>query len=849
VSKHTPGMEHHNIYFDGVVNDEGVTFLATRNGIIKYDGKRTALINTGGSVFDIAFDDNGELILATSIGLLKMSKTNNADNKIQNLMPANDRTPINQVLVTEQGVYGIADNAIYLYNSDSTKLIEDEHAGRFYAAYELDGHVYVNSDNKGTVEITKSKVKSDVPIFLENESVVFTAKNDITNQYLIGAENGKLYLYDNEKVEILNVQQQKLDGTEPITGTWYDQETIVIGTLNEGVFFIKIKTGEISSKLDYNTGLEDNEVLAVILDKNNGVSVLNNYSLNYISPNIPIKNYQYYEGLSGDITTAQYHEDRLYVGTNVGLYSLQKITDYQEVVSYKKRIKKVPKPVSNVKRRKGLFKSKKRKKKEEETTTEEVVVSEKQVTKKEVDSYFVYKTVDPRISNVSQIITTKDQMIVAGLSGVFGISGENVKEISEYDASYLYLSKDDSKLFVCTEDQRVLVFLNQNGEWRSVDVFTDFRAQVDHIREYQGDYWLCSPDKIYKMKISGFELDDIEEYPVKNPYYSPIYSTEDSEELSFISSSGLFRIASDSPNSITGRSQIENIIVDNKNRIWVYNENTWQPPAEYQNSFPAFNVFEDLRAISYNDNTSRFLVVTHDNMILQFNEDTNIPSSNYIPYLDDIKVMNKTVANEKIVVVQDESKFSFEITNADLSNLFDTEYRYQLKGMDDAWSDWNTENTINFAFLAPGSYELSIEAKNVLGEAYTISPVSFNVLPPYWKRPLFYAFEFGVVLCLFLLSITLKSWGYKYRLLSRMLAFLTLVIIMEYMEAIMESYFLLENSPVFSFSLQVIMAMIILPFEGLLKKYVFKENISLKTYFELKGKKDFGEKVESGDVK
>jgi hypothetical protein len=57
------------------------------------------------------------------------------------------------------------------------------------------------------------------------------------------------------------------------------------------------------------------------------------------------------------------------------------------------------------------------------------------------------------------------------------------------------------------------------------------------------------------------------------------------------------------------------------------------------------------------------------------------------------------------------------------------------------------------------------------------------------------------------------------------------------MEAIMESYFLLENSPIFGFVLQVVMAIIILPFEGIMKKYVFKEKVAIGSYFEIKGKK------------
>ncbi|HEX9739927.1 MAG TPA: hypothetical protein VGA29_04050, partial [Ignavibacteriaceae bacterium] len=90
---------------------------------------------------------------------------------------------------------------------------------------------------------------------------------------------------------------------------------------------------------------------------------------------------------------------------------------------------------------------------------------------------------------------------------------------------------------------------------------------------------------------------------------------------------------------------------------------------------------------------------------------------------------------------------------------------------------------------------------------------------------------------LLLISIKLKSWGFRYRLMSRLLAFLTLVIILEYLQAIMEHYFAFDDSPIFSFSLQVVMAIIILPFEGLLKKYIFKEkDVKLTEFLSIKQK-------------
>ena len=860
VSKHSPEISQQNIYYDGIINDIGTIFLASRNGLIKYDGNRSSMINTGGSVFDLAFNQKEEVFLATSVGLLLMRQTIDHENEIINLMPANNQTPVNQVLASEKAIYGVANDIIYYrtYDSDTTFIIRDEHAGGFYNIYQLGDHIYINSGNKGTLEVVDGRISSDVPDFIEKQTIVFSSLNTDTNQHIFGTSSGQIFTYEEDEITPLSIEDQMLKEGEPIMALWYDKETIVIGTLTEGVFFINVKTGKTKSRLDYNTGLEDNEVVSLIMDKNKGLSVVSNYALNHVSPNISIKSFQYYDGLYGDITSTAYYKDKLYVGTNVGLFSLQKITDYEEIVSYKKRRKKVSKSkpavvLEQTKTRKKLFNFKNRKAKkkakkqqvaqEEQEAVEQkeaVVITEKKVTKKATAVYYAYKEVDTRISHVSQILSLEDHLIIGGLTGVFEIVEEQVNMISENDARYLYISEDNSQLFISTGDQQVLVFVKQGNSWIYRDVFTDFRAQVDHIREYKGDYWLSSPDKIYKVEISNNQLDDIIEYELENPYYSTLYSTVVSNELNFISSNGSYKIQGDSIKSVNSPSQINDIIIDNNNDLWTFLNNDWKQPNRFKSDFPVFKIFKNLKSITYDANNTNFWVVTQTNEILRFSEKLAIPASYYTPYLEKVKATNTSRAKDKIVVVQDESQLSFEIAYADLSNIFDTKYRYQLKGMDDVWSKWSKESTINFSFLPAGSYTLSIQAQNAFGKAYEISPTSFKVLQPYWKRPLFYAFEIAVVLSLFLLSITLKSWGYKYRLISRLLAFLTLVIIMEYMEAVMESYFLLESSPVFSFALQVLMAMIILPFEGVLKKYVFKEKIDLGTYFELKGKEKFG---------
>ena len=836
VSKHIPAIDHYNVYYGGAVDQNGVLYLATRNGLIKYDGRNTIALNTGNSVFDISIGADNQLYLATSTGLYLFDDEVGIDSPMQNI--SNSTDPVFEVSITQEGVYGLSDRTIYYkpYSSDSTLQIVDELAGRFFRMYELGGHFYVNSDNKGVLDITGGKLNSDVPVFLENKTIIFATANADNSKYILGDESGKLSIFDKGKLNKLSVKQRDVIDSEPITALWYDQNTVIIGTLTGGVFFVNVDSGKVEETIDYHSGLDDNEVVGLLQDKNKGVSIISNKSILHISPHIPIRSFEYYEGLKGEVSSIGFVQDQLYVGTNVGLYHLSKITEYKEAVSYRDHTLQILKtkqsPIQKRRRRKT-------KKNKIETEVIDSVITERITSRRATATYHQYKEVDQMISNVTQIHSLKDRIIVSGLSGVYEVSGESVQTISKSDARYTYLSKDQQKLFVCTGDDQVLVYIRGANSWMYNDIFTDFRASVDHIVEHGDAFWLTSPTQVFEMKISNDELDDVEIFQLNNPYYSNVYGLVSDIDLKFISANFIFDIKADSLVK-QSREAIKNIIVDNQNQIWRLSSiGDWISPKE-ADKLPIFNMLGELKVISYDEQASRYWVVTEENKILKFDQLAVVPTSAYTPFIEETSLgITRGKRNEFVNSQEEYNKLLFVISNSDLPKIFDVKYRHKLAGLDEKWSDWSYKSTIEYNFLPDGQYELQVEASNAFGEKHELDSINFKVLPPYWKRPMFYVFEASFVIFLLILSMQLKSKGYKYRMLSRLLAFLTLVVIIEGVEAVTESYFEMENSPVFGFIIQVIMALIILPFEGLMKKYVFRENVNLKTYFELKGREHF----------
>ena len=108
-----------------------------------------------------------------------------------------------------------------------------------------------------------------------------------------------------------------------------------------------------------------------------------------------------------------------------------------------------------------------------------------------------------------------------------------------------------------------------------------------------------------------------------------------------------------------------------------------------------------------------------------------------------------------------------------------------MQGIQTAWSDWSTlNNVINFSFVPPGKYKVLVESKDLFGKVTKLETIDFNVVPPYWKRPWFYALEFLFFGSLVVLSLRVNVTSSRYRYLSRFLSALTMVLLIQFIQTI-----------------------------------------------------------------
>ena len=148
------------------------------------------------------------------------------------------------------------------------------------------------------------------------------------------------------------------------------------------------------------------------------------------------------------------------------------------------------------------------------------------------------------------------------------------------------------------------------------------------------------------------------------------------------------------------------------------------------------------------------------------------------------------------------------------------EYRYHITGLDQDWTDWSqANNVIEIPYLPSGDYSVEVESRDIFGKVSAMDVIDLDVVPPYWKRPWFYALEVLAVSLFVILSFRLST---RYRIISRLLMLLTIIMLIQFVETIIGETLITKTSPVIDFLIQVIIAMLILPIEGYLRELMLR---------------------------
>lgn len=844
LSHYTPSDEKIDyLNFDIAQKDNGVIYFANKSGVIEFDGRNWNVIETPGAIYTLAIV-NGKEIYAG--GLTGYGKIGYNDENVLAFTSLSEKGEVRNIFASKilnNRIYFLSESALFVYDFENKKnelTIRPSGTNTYNGIFVLDGSLFVTDSNGGLNKLEGNKLVSNSLSFLAGDEILFSSKLPDAKRFLIGTSGGKLFSYEEGKAkEIILSDSDYLQTNVLVSGKWVNEKLIALGTLSGGVVFVNANSGVIDEIINYYTGLPDNEVYALMTDRNQGVWVAHDYGFTRIAPYLPFRTFNHYPGLTGNLLCATSVGSQVYVGTSVGLYKLTKEEVYDEETYYVTKLKKTQssqvEETEQKKSRKGLFSFLRRGKNKEEEEKEQTKTSTKKIIEKRTRRVlraldYSYKKVEGIDGKVTHLMKMGDRLIAAGVGGVFVVSDLKSKEVISIPVRTIFYSPTLNQLLVSTYNDRVRTYSYAKDDWQETHLLDTLREYIGNIFEdHVQNIWLCGRAEVVKVELIDKAISTISHVPFASPVLDETTGFALGPEV-FVAASGAFHrydvikhefIKYD---SLPGPRKY----FASTGSFWFNDGHYWRTvDRKLQNAMKLewLGLFPDIRSLTLTDNDTGLWLITSNNELYKFTSSDLLSNKTKYPlFLREVRGQDSRLPPLRVINVDEqESALAFEFIQPEYTSAQAIEYQYMIQGISKDWSDWSANNNvINFPYLTPGQYKLNIKSRDLFGQLSDLQTIDFTVIPPYWQRTWFYAAEFIFFGSLVLLSMRLGASNSRYRFLSQLLSILTVIMLIQFIQTAAESMITVQTTPVVDFFIQVFIALLVLPLEDRMRRFMIE---------------------------
>ncbi|MDX2195266.1 MAG: hypothetical protein NW207_02525 [Cytophagales bacterium] len=447
---------------------------------------------------------------------------------------------------------------------------------------------------------------------------------------------------------------------------------------------------------------------------------------------------------------------------------------------------------------------------------------------------YMYKKLQGMDAKCRQLIPYSGLLYAATQDGVYEINDKKYTKISYKPTTHLYICDQYHKIFTGTSDNKLLIFSKTNTlTWGSEPmVLGPYHEPVNTITEdNEHNIWVSFSTFLIKLTNNAGNYDKTDTIPVYNPFSDDLITVHFGGQTHVIISNKAYSIAKNSTK--LQKSEIEyfksgnfsRLIHSQHNAVWVNKKHDWQCFGNCPlptHCYPYFNMFSNIQDIIVQDNGQKCWIITKNDEIFLLDPATiaKIPNKSLV-FLKNITGNDGTsLESQKLLLDETHSHITFTYVNPVFIDNQAVEYQYYVKNLMNTWSEWSTDNNVSFSYIPSGSYELVMRSRNVFGQVTESAPIKFKIEPPYWQQWWFYLSEVLFFGTLLVVSFVLNRSNIGNPWISRVLTFITIVMLIELADTVIASYFRITDSPVTSFAIQVGIALLVLPFERVLSAII-----------------------------
>ncbi|GGD95402.1 helix-turn-helix and ligand-binding sensor domain-containing protein [Planktosalinus lacus] len=586
-------------------------------------------------------------------------------------------------------------NSIYIYNTSDNTIEKIEADEGITKIFKIKNDVYLSKPQTGIFKLFNGKphLVSDHPVFKENLIVNLYETDE---KILVQTNSDGIYSLEENPQPFGGSQEGFIKSLNVYSSIQSKNGDLVLGTISQGVVFIDLN-GKVKIQITKEQTLSNNTVLSIFEDNSGNIWLGLDNGINCININSPVRIFTDESGELGTVYTSAIFEEKLYLGTNQGLFykSLQ----------------------------------------DKESST--------------------FKLVEGSIGQVWSLFVYDNKLFCGHNDGSFIVENFNWKQISTVSGTWCFKNiENNPDLLLQGNYEGISILEKTNGNWQLRNTLPGFNLSSKYIEflnsknilidhEYKGVFKLTFDDNY--EKVAKVEQDTTIE---KGLHSSIVKSNEDIfysyekgiwkynfENKIFKRDSTLSQLFESS-----GYSSGKLITTNNGMGLWSFTERSinYMSPAKLNSSLEVISIpisnstrnamvgYENILEVD-NDiflfgNAQGYMLLDlkkfkarHKEPLLSINEITAQSINNSPQHLSLTSPASLENQSNNIY-------FNFSIS--EFEKLFTSEYQYKLNGLIDEWSPWQQSNEVYFNNLPFGDYEFLVRGR--IGDDNLTNTASFS---------------------------------------------------------------------------------------------------------------------------
>ncbi len=789
------GVSNQNWGFEQGSN--GQMFILNRKGIYTFDGLQWENLGVSGRPIAIAYTN--QLFYCSDKGVGYFQQNDNGTYSQEILLESTGSNLFYKISKIEEGLLVVSPQTIcQITIGDGIKVDTLYHEVRqevfISDFFRLKGQMY-HVKNRALIYLNKPDGKYEMLAGLPiGEDMIFSfIHGDIA---VFGSSTNRLYKFDGRRLTPFALKEQSYINLSLLTGgISIDESSFALSTLNGGCIIVNSSNGATITTINFFNGLPDDEVYSLGKDSKGGLWVSHGMGITRVDLKLPVRSFNHYPGLRGNILSSIEHNGKLFVGCSEGLYLLSEVRDYRsvEVVDKPAPSQKSTQPeVSRdnqdqkqhtVEEKKKGFLNKLFSRRDSKASDEDVAIKvasdapktleEKDLSPTKRKIYQLqsvshsYKQITGVTGKVRILFDYKGSLFAATNFGLFEIIGERVnpivrgKNITFAEPS----SFIDNTLLVGTDGGAYLAVKKGNA-WVLSALFEGDNEQIISIAEANKEKILVASEfdvilvnqveKKYTttiLKVEGTE------------FGSPLVRRINGEAFAFTSAgSFLFNAENDEfkPDVSLGYIGSTLIAFHQAGYTWMKGNAGWvcynSEPDKPTFSAGILNLLDDPKSI-YVSSKGKILAVNRYTQLYSISEKIDQKTEKELDVLLK-KVLEKSGAllePKNIKLSYSNNSLAVNISAPSYLKEGSVQFQYIIKGLMIDWSEWTNNPVLEFPYLPSGKHTINIRARDVLGNQSQTLDIPIHIRPPFWKTVWFIALCLVALVVFFIQVVKIRE--------------------------------------------------------------------------------------------